>query len=176
MDAASIDAECRSCLRLLLLLLDFFFSMVMLSPVDGVDGVDGADESGSDSDASGFPKNGYDMAIDESDDKLDDGVVGVVEKTDPPEVPSAAAAAAAAAAVAARRRFLLDPLFRLGGVNLAESAGSLPDAGRRSLLCDAEEEDACDDVVDVDGIGPLLSESRTTGFAELLRELFTDLE
>ena len=33
-------------------LVDFFFSMVMLSPADG------ADVSGSDSDASGFPKKG----------------------------------------------------------------------------------------------------------------------
>ena len=107
------------------------------------------------------------MAMDESEDKLDDGVVGAVEKTDEPEL---ASAAAAAAAVAARRRLLLDPLFRLGGVNLASAslpAGN-PAVGRRSL-CEAEE-DACD-AVDVDGIGPLLSESRTTGFDELLREL-----
>jgi len=138
-------------------LLDFFFSMVMLSLAVG------ADVSGSDSDARGFPKNGYDMAMDESEDRLDDGVVDAVEKTDPPLL-------ASTAAVAARRRFLLELLFRLGWVNLA-SASPLdgnPDAERRSL-CDAEE-DACD-ACDVDGIGPLLSESRTTGLAELLREL-----
>ena len=141
--------------------------MVTLSTAGGA-----GDVTGNESDASGLlpQKNGYDMAIEESDDKLDVGVV--IDADDSSETD-----AGSRPVVAARRRLLLDPLFLdgaasdrraslptpLGGVmNLASTS-----AASRSLLDDA---DADCDAVDVEGIGPQLRESRTTGFDEL-REL-----
>ena len=77
---------------------------------------DGADVMGSDSDAKGLPKKGYDMAIDDSDERLDDGdVVDVLKAARELMASTCAAVAVAAAAAAARRRLLLDPLFRPEG-------------------------------------------------------------